>query len=56
MSGLRRIFDRDGGSIDLTFTDIPDPTGLAAVGFVGAALLARRRAGQNHRADREVIA
>ena len=31
------------GMDDLTFTPNPEPAGLAAIGFVGASLLARRR-------------
>jgi hypothetical protein len=33
------------GIDDLTFTPIPEPAGLAALGFVGAGLMTRRRRG-----------
>jgi hypothetical protein len=51
MTILRRIFDHSGGSglDDLTFTPIPEPAGLAALGFVAAVLLPRRRAGRRNR-------
>ena len=44
------------GLDDLTFTYVPEPAGLAALGFAAAALLARRRTGGSHRADRKAIA
>ena len=38
------------GLDDLTFTPIPEPAGLAALGFVAAGLLMRKGRGQKWRA------